>query len=84
MGIRNNNKCCCTCEEMFQDFVEGETVFVDVVAGPGGSRTIRGTLEELGEDSVVIEEQNNRRTRVCCAYIVSVSDMEQGPPTPVA
>lgn len=82
MGIINNNQCCCTCAEMFQDFQEGDQVFVDVVAGSGGSRTISGELDELGENSVVIIEQNGRVTRVCCAYIISVTDRDVPPPAP--
>ncbi len=68
-----NNKCCCTCAEMFAGFSTGATVNVDVVAGPGGSRTITGTLGPIEGNTVIINETSpQRRTRVCCAYIVSV------------
>lgn len=74
MGIINSSRCCCNCEEMFQDFQEGDEVSVGVVSGSGGSRDINGTIVSIGTDSVVIEETGQQTTRVCCAYIVSVSD----------
>ncbi|MBM6618210.1 hypothetical protein [Bacillus suaedaesalsae] len=64
MGIRNNHQYCCTCEEIFIGFEVDDEVFVEVVAGPGGSRTIRGTIVEFGDNSVVIDEKSNRITRV--------------------
>jgi hypothetical protein len=74
-----NNKCCCTCAEMFQDFEEGDDVTVGFVAGGGQSSTVTGELTTLGDNSVVITQQGvGTPTRVCCAYIIFVEPAPGG------
>lgn len=73
-----NNKCCCTCAEMFQDFQNGDQVTVGIVAGGGQSSTVTGALT-FGENSVVITQQGvGTPTRICCAYIVFVEPAPSG------
>lgn len=66
MGIKN---CCCTCLDLTEDFEVGDRVQIRTVA----NSVETGEIQEIRENTIVLDLGEDNFIVICCAHIVSIA-----------